>query len=285
MATYAIGDVQGCFRSLEALLSKIAFDPGRDRLWLVGDLVNRGPRSLEVLRWAHGLRERITVVLGNHEMHLLALAARVEKADADHPLQPILTAPDAEELLAWVRGLPFTHREGNRLLVHAGLLPAWTLEQAEELARQAEAALRGPQSREFLAMATAHGPDKPPSPWPELEPAVAALTRLRVCDSRGRMRTGFPGPPEKLPAGLHPWYELPHPRPKELTVLFGHWSSLGPRGGPGFFALDSGCVWGNSLTALRLEDGRLFQVPPAPDEHQPPKRGKGPHDGSGADAC
>ncbi|MFP3939213.1 MAG: symmetrical bis(5'-nucleosyl)-tetraphosphatase [Thermoanaerobaculia bacterium] len=291
-ATYAIGDVHGCWQSLQALLDRLPWRPERDRLWLVGDLVNRGPGSLEVLRWARRmdeeLGERFTCVLGNHEVHLLARAAGVAAARPHDTLDPVLAAPEGDELLAWVARRPLLHRDGPRLLVHAGLLPSWTAEEAEDLAREAERRLRRPGSRELLARYAARtgcpgaaAPDcRVPCPEPSdpdagcgpADRALAVLTLLRVVDAEGRPRYGFTGPPEEAPGGTLPWFEAPGARwrhgPGEHRtrrtpapeLVCGHWAALGLRTAPGLRCLDSGCVWGGKLTALRLEDGAVFQV-------------------------
>lgn len=288
-ATYAIGDVHGCWRSLQALLDRLPWHPERDRLWLVGDLVNRGAGSLEVLRWARRteaeLDERFACVLGNHEVHLLARAAGVAAAKPRDTLDRLLAASDRDELVAWVAGRPLLHREGERLLVHAGLLPAWTTDEAEALAREAERRLRGPGARELLARYAARagcpGASAPSCGVPCPEPAdpdagcspadraLAVLTLLRLVDAEGRPCYEFTGPPEEAPSGTVPWFEASGRRwrhradddgPEAPEIVCGHWAALGLRTAPGLRALDSGCVWGGKLTALRLEDGAVFQV-------------------------
>ena len=287
-ATYAIGDVHGCWQSLQALMERLPWRPEQDRLWLVGDLVNRGPGSLEVIRWARRreaeLGDRFACVLGNHEVHLLARAAGVAAARARDTLDALLSAPDRDELVSWVAERPLVHRDGSRLLLHAGLLPSWTLEEAEALAREAERGLRGPDAGELLARYAARtgcpGAVAPECRVPCPEPtdpdagcgpadrALAVLTLLRVVDSEGRPRYGFTGPPEEAPAGTTPWFEAPRRRwassagrrTPDPEIVCGHWAALGLRSAPGLRALDSGCVWGGKLTALRLEDGAAFQV-------------------------
>lgn len=263
MATYAIGDIQGCFRTLHRLLERIHYDPEQDRLWLVGDLVNRGPQSLEVLRWVRAQGDRVTTVLGNHDLHLLGRAFGTREAKQSDTLDGVLEAPDRQDLIEWLRGRPLLHREGPFVLVHAGLLPAWTLEEAQQLAREAEAALRGPKPRRFLeAMAGAA-----PYWTDDLDPedrsrvAIQALTRLRTTRKDGRSIEEFSGPPERAPEDCRPWFELWDSQAAEVTVVFGHWAALGLRIQPGFMALDTGCVWGGMLTAARLEDGEVFQEP------------------------
>lgn len=264
MPTYAIGDIQGCFRTLERLLKRIAFDPGRDHLWSVGDLVNRGPGSLEVLRWAREMGEHLTVVLGNHDLHLLGRAYGTRPAKPRDTLDGILESPDRQELLDWLRRRRLLHREGDFVLVHAGLLPGWTLEVADGLAREVEEVLGGTDPRRLLeALASGR-----PSPWREglgqedrWRIAVQSLTALRLCRDDGRACEGYTGPPEGAPDGCHPWFELRDDHAAGLTVVCGHWSALGLRVQPGVLALDTGCVWGGTLTAARLEDGEVFEEP------------------------
>lgn len=263
MATYVIGDIHGCFDSAQALLEEIRYRPEEDRLWLVGDLVNRGPRSLAVLRWAKGLGERAAVVLGNHDLHLLARAAGVSEARPKDTLDEVLADEDAPELLAWLRSRPLLHREGRWAMVHAGLLPPWSVAGAAPLAREAERALRGRGTKHLLAAVKT-----PPFPaWSEELPtferrrlAVSTFTHLRTLTEDGRPCERFAGPPAEAPPGCCPWFERPHRREPELTLVFGHWAALGLHLGRGVICLDTGCAWGGKLTALRLEDRALFQV-------------------------
>jgi len=264
MSTYAIGDIQGCFLTLQRLLQEIAFDPKRDRLWLVGDLVNRGPASLEVLRWAKGLGDNIIAVLGNHDLHLLAYAAGVANHKRRDSLDPVLQAPDRDELLEWLRHRPLFHREGDFALMHGGLDPSWDLASAAALAREAEASLRGSASAATLASLYTGKPERwdPGMRGPErLRSILHIFTRIRVCRPDGNFDFEFKGPPELAPRGYLPWFEIPERKNTEATLVFGHWASLGLRILPRVLALDSGCVWGKFLTALRLEDRSLFQTP------------------------
>lgn len=263
MATYAIGDIQGCFDTLQALLDRCGFDPRADRLWLAGDLVNRGPQSLEVLRWARDLDARVVCVLGNHDLHLLARWTGLSSPRGRDTLASIFEAPDAEELLSWLRERPFLHREGGFTMVHAGLDPRWTLAQARELASELEEALRGPSWHEVL-----RADPEPAAAWhPDLAESerrrgsATVMTRIRTCGEDGRLCAAFSGPPEDAPGGCHPWFAHPRRRARPDTLVFGHWAALGFRRAPGYLALDSGCVWGGALTAVRLEDGRVFQEP------------------------
>jgi bis(5'-nucleosyl)-tetraphosphatase (symmetrical) len=270
MATYVIGDVHGCFETLRNLLARIPFRPDEDRLWLVGDLVNRGPDSLGVLRWAREISERLgerfVAVLGNHEVHLLARAAGVAEPRPQDTLDELLAAPDRDRLVSWVRRLPLLHRDGDTLLFHGGLLPSWTADQAEALAREVEAVLRRPDGDRLLACYASRDGDFDDDchggePGARAGCALAVLTLLRVVRPDGRPRCGFTGRPEEAPAGDRPWFEVPGRKSAGLRVVFGHWATLGLHVAPPVHALDSGCVWGGALTALRLEDGALFQAP------------------------
>ncbi len=261
MSCYAIGDIQGCLLTLRRLLDRVRFDPARDRLWLTGDLVNRGPRSLEVLRWARGLGDRVTTVLGNHDLHLLgrALGLRAErKADT---LDQVLGADDGADLVAWLRQRPLLHREGSFVLVHAGLLPEWTLDEAEGLAREAADLLRGGRVRKAFAGGGGERWSSTLVGDRRLRVAIRVLTRLRTWSPEDHRISGFSGAPEGAPPGYVPWFEVEHRRGQECTVVCGHWATLGFRMLPGLIALDSGCVWGGTLTAVRLEDRAVFREP------------------------
>lgn len=263
MATYAIGDIQGCFRTLHRLLKRIGYGP-EDRLWLVGDLINRGPRSLEVLRWARAQGERVTTVLGNHDLHLLGRAHGFRPAKSRDTLDGILDAPDRDELVDWVRSRPLLHQEDPFVLVHAGLLPSWSLEDAGRLAREVESVLSGPSPERLLQALV----DRRPPGWrDDLETedrwraTVQALTRLRTCRGDDRICEGFSGPPDRAPEGCLPWFERRRDHADGITVVFGHWATLGLRVQPGVLGLDTGCVWGGVLTAVRLDDSAVFQEP------------------------
>ncbi len=264
MATYAIGDVQGCFEELRVLLAAIDFDRGEDRLWFVGDLVNRGPASLATLRFVHELGERSVTVLGNHDLHLLALAHGFAERRGDDTLGEVLAAPDRDALLDWLRRLPLIHVEGGYILVHAGLLPQWDPDRAQSLAAEVEAELRGSRYREFLAQLYGSRPER----WNDelqginrLRVIVNAMTRMRFCSPEGAMEFRVKGETTNAPPGYLPWFDAPGRKSAGNTVICGHWSALGLRIAPNLLALDSGCVWGGKLTAIRLEDRHLFQVP------------------------
>jgi len=266
MATYAIGDVQGCFEPLERLLDEIGFSPSRDRLWFVGDLVNRGPQSLEVLRFVKGLGAAALTVLGNHDLHLVMQAEGFGKASREDTLEAVLTAPDRDELLAWLRAQPLFHVEDEWALVHAGLLPCWDVEQAQELGEEVSNQLTASTYREFLAHMWGSEPaawhDRL-SGWDRLRVVVNAMTRMRFVTPDGRMEfraPGAKGPPEKAPPGTMPWFAVPGRKSADHRIVFGHWSALGFRQMENVLALDSGCLWGGQLTAVRLEDRRVFQT-------------------------
>lgn len=263
MSTYAIGDIQGCDVACGRMLDAIAFEPARDRLWLVGDLVNRGPSSLAVLRRVMALGDAAVTVLGNHDLHLLAVAEGLRTPHRSDTLDGVLAAPDRRDILSWLRSRNLMHVDDGYALVHAGLLPAWTTMQALELAREVEAALRGPDYHELLRHMYGNHPDR----WddalagPErLRVVVNAMTRMRVCTADGRMEFGFKGKPEEAPAGFMPWFAVPGRASLDRTVICGHWSALGLRREDRLVALDSGCLWGGTLSAVRLEDRRLYQV-------------------------
>lgn len=257
MAVYAIGDIQGCYRELHHLLEYLHFDPAQDRLWFAGDLVNRGPQSLETLRFIRGLGKAALSVLGNHDLHLLAAAdnpARIKKRDT---LNPILDAPDRDELLHWLRQQPLLHHDAdlNFTLVHAGLPPQWDLAQAQACAQEVEKVLRSAAHADFFAHMYGDKPDSWSDDlqgWERLRYITNCLTRLRYCDNTGRSALAYKGAPGSQPPEFQPWFTLPQRRSRKLNILFGHWSTLGPRDDPGIYPLDNGCLWGGQLTALRL---------------------------------
>lgn len=264
MSTYAIGDIQGCYLTFRALLEQIDFDPARDRLWLLGDLVNRGPRSLEVLRWVSSQGDRVQAVLGNHDIHLLSRAAGISMPKTRDSLEAVLKAPDREGLMDWLRSRPLFYREGKHAMVHGGLAPDWDLEKAAALAGEAEAAIRG---KDFEATLKAMGGERPRR-WkdhleaPERYATILHIfTRIRMCREDGRFDFEYKGAPESAPADSFPWFGAPERRKDEARILFGHWAALGLRLGKTWAGLDSGCVWGKTLSAMRLEDEKIFQEP------------------------
>jgi bis(5'-nucleosyl)-tetraphosphatase (symmetrical) len=241
----------------------LRFDPAQDRLWLVGDLVNRGPDSLQVLRFVKSLGDRAVTVLGNHDLHLLAVSEGIAELHRSDTLDEVLGAPDREELLAWLRGQRLLYSEGDHVLVHAGLLPQWSVKQAGKLACEVEVALRGDDYTTFLSRMygnTPHNWDDELEGYKRLRVIVNAFTRLRVCTPQGEMEFKFKGELEKIPEGYVPWFDLPERKSRKATVIFGHWSALGLKVTPNIIALDTGCLWGGPMTAIRLEDRQLFQV-------------------------
>ena len=262
MATYVVGDLQGCFASLQALLRAIEFEPGRDRIWFVGDLVNRGTGSLAALRWVreHGQ----ATVLGNHDLHLLAVGAGLRKQRSGDSLTPILEAPDRDELLDWLASQPFVRRSPaldgrgpDWLMVHAGLLPSWTRDQVTTLARAASHALRDDRAGFLEGLFSRKTRQRDP-----LLGAVRALTTLRCVDEEGEVFAGHKGSLEQRPAGTQAWFAAPRRAwSGQCRVLSGHWAALGLRVEDEVVALDSGCVWGRALSAYRLDDGQVMSVP------------------------
>ena len=264
MSFYAIGDIQGCHAELCQLLDLIGFSPREDRLWLVGDLVNRGPDSLAVLREVKALGDAAVTVLGNHDFHLLNVAAGHARLHKQDTLAAVLAAPDRDELVDWLQHRPLVVVEDERLLVHAGLLPQWTPATALMLSREVEAALAGPQADAFLA--ALYGDE--PRAWRDdlegfdrLRVAVNAFARLRFCTADGTMELREKRGPGAAPDGYRPWFEHEGRASAGLTVVCGHWSTLDLRLLPNMLMLDSGCIWGGPLTAVRLPDRRVFQVP------------------------
>ncbi|MFN3543318.1 MAG: symmetrical bis(5'-nucleosyl)-tetraphosphatase [Thiobacillus sp.] len=263
MPTYAIGDLQGCHESLLRLLTAIRFDPAADRLWFVGDLVNRGPDSLAVLRFIRDLGDAAVCVLGNHDLHLLALAEGHGRPHKGDTLEAVLAAPDREELLTWLRHRRLAWRDGGWLMVHAGVLPAWTADDVMARAAEAEAVLQGPRYREFFAQMYGNAPVG----WHDalegverLRVIVNAFTRLRYCSAAGEMEFHHKGAPGTQPPAWMPWFEVPGRKSADVTCVIGHWSTLGLVNRADLVALDTGCLWGGRLTAIRLEDRQVFAV-------------------------
>jgi bis(5'-nucleosyl)-tetraphosphatase (symmetrical) len=264
MATWVIGDIHGCWETLQRLLATIEWDAGSDELWLVGDLVNRGPSSLEVLRWAVQHDDRITAVLGNHDIHLLGRACGVAERKKGDVLGPVLDAPDRDELLGWLGQRPLMHKFGRHLLVHAGLAPEWNVELAQGYAEAITADCGGGESGSMLA--AIHTLRK--EPWhvdlPREEALAAAavvMTRIRTVGPGGRAVLDYTGPIGSAPEGCRPWFATAAVLRQGYTIIFGHWAMLGLYRARGVVCLDSGCVYGGRLSAMRLDDGLVVQEP------------------------
>ncbi len=263
MPTYAIGDIQGCQESLLRLLDTVRFDAARDRVWFVGDLVNRGPDSLGVLRFIRSLGDAAVCVLGNHDLHLLALAEGYGRAHKGDTLDAVLAAPDREDLLHWLRHRRLAWQEDGFLLIHAGVLPGWTADDAMARAAEAEAVLQGPGYRDFFARMYGNAPvawDAALTGVERLRVIVNAFTRLRYCSAAGEMEFHHKGAPGTQPSPWLPWFDVPHRASADTTCVIGHWSTLGLIERPDLIALDTGCLWGGRLTAVRLEDRQTFAV-------------------------
>lgn len=295
MAIWAIGDLQGCYDATQRLLERLRFDPAADSLWFCGDLVNRGGQSLETLRLVHSLRANATVVLGNHDLSLLAIGERREEEQrkVNPDLQRVVLADDRDELLGWLRTRKLAHidRKLGWMMVHAGLAPKWTTQLAERHAREVEERLQNDQYRRLLKNMYGDGPT-----WnPQLagvdrhRAIINVFTRMRYCSPRGRIAFEDKGPPGTQPVGLYPWYAVPGRAERDLKIVCGHWSTLGLFIGHGVHAIDTGAVWGGKLTALQLDTDelRIVQVPgrdvpanppkPRPSQHRnPPRRERPP---------
>lgn len=270
MATYAIGDLQGCWLTLDALLQHINYRRKYDTLWFVGDLVNRGQGSLECLRYVSSLGKSAITVLGNHDLHLLAVAEGFAKPHRLDTLSPILNAPDGEKLLDWLRQQKLLHIEGNFAMVHAGLMPQWTWAKAQQLAHEIEQALRSANYRDLLQNMYGNEPDvwhKDLKHHARQRFALNTFTRMRALTAANTHQLQFKATLSEMPAPLTPWFNVPSVRRRKRTIIAGHWSALGLYQAPGFIGLDSGCIWGRSLTAYRLDDGKIFQMPSQEIEH------------------
>jgi bis(5'-nucleosyl)-tetraphosphatase (symmetrical) len=284
MPSYAIGDIQGCYRELRQLLELVAFDPRTDRLWFTGDLVNRGPQSLEVLRFVRELGDRAVCVLGNHDLHLLAIAQGNNCKTCRHDtLNEILTAADRTELLDWLRYRPLLHHDTmlNYTLLHAGLPPQWDLQLAQAYANEVEQQLRGPHCGEFLSHLYGDEPnawDPDLVGWDRLRFIVNCFTRLRYCSPQGVLCLDAKGPQGTQPSGYRPWFAIADRNSRDLNIVFGHWSTLNLTPAQMHrhraYGLDTGCLWGGALTAMRLEDRAIFQVQSSAPDRYSRKRDK-----------
>lgn len=266
MTVYAIGDLQGCLDQFQVLLDKLSFDPVRDRLWLAGDLVSRGPKSLQTLRYVRSLGEAAITVLGNHDLNLLAVAAGKGRNHSKDRIEPVLTAPDRDELLYWLRQQRLLHHDPTLgyVMVHAGLAPQWTLEDAIACAREVETCLQSDDYEALLEHMYGSQPDlwrADLSGWDRLRFSINCFTRLRYCSADGRLEMNAKGAPGSQAPQLRPWFEVEQRKTAHQRVIFGHWSTLGIYMGSNVFGMDSGCVWGGHLSALRLgEPHTITQV-------------------------
>lgn len=262
MATYAVGDLQGCLEPLKCLLEQVAFDPSKDRLWLVGDLVNRGPQSLETLRFLYAMRDSLVCVLGNHDLHLLAVAHNIERLKKNDTLQEILDAPERQNLLGWLRQQKLMHYDAERdiALVHAGIPPQWTVEKALKRAAEVEEALRD-DARLPLFLDGMYGNE--PAKWdkdlhgiPRLRVITNYFTRMRFCTADGTLDLKSKEGVGTAPPGFAPWFSYPQRKSRGRKIIFGHWAALeGQCDEPGLSALDSGCVWGGAMTLMNIDSG------------------------------
>ncbi len=274
MAIYAIGDIQGCYDNLMDLLDKIEFNPRRDQLWFTGDLVNRGPQSLETLRFVKALGDSAVTVLGNHDLHLLAIACGQRKPHRKDSLNQILDAADRDELLYWLRHRPLFHYNDDFCLVHAGLPPQWSFETTKRMALKAERVLQSDNYLDFIKHMYGNQPDL----WSDRLSGMALLrfiincfTRMRYCDTTGRLDFDYNGPLGSQAGHLLPWFAVPNRRTASLKIIFGHWSTLGFYAGNNCYAIDTGCLWGGQLTAFKL-DNSLTRISVNCPCHKAPNR-------------
>ena len=264
MATYAIGDIQGCFQAFMCVLEQAEFNPAEDHLWVAGDLVNRGPDSLSTLRYIKSLGDHAKVVLGNHDLHLLAVAYGIKKPHRSDTFDEIMQADDASELFDWLRQQPllFHCPERNYLMVHAGLAPQWSIEQALALSQEVEQTLQGANFKDFLRHMYGNEPDcwhDDLTGWERLRVITNHFTRMRLCDAEGHLDLKHKHGLQDVRIGFKPWFAHTHRQTRDTQILFGHWAALeGESNEDHVFALDTGCVWGGRLTMMRLEDHRLF---------------------------
>lgn len=273
MATYAIGDLQGCYLSFMALLEQVQFDPHRDRLWLTGDLINRGAQSLDTLRWCHQHRDSLVTVLGNHDLHFLAVAfgASAFKPHKD-TFGDILDAPDRDTLVDWLRRQPLVHVEYGHVLCHAGIAPCWSTDQAQALAEEMENVLRADDIGHYFGKMYGNQPagwDKSLRGADRLRVITNYFTRMRLCDASGALELSYKRGLADIPKGYFPWFNTPKRVKLKERVLFGHWAALmGHTGRDDTLALDTGCIWGGDLSAYCLETGQLIRQP-CQETHRP----------------
>ena len=268
MATYAIGDIQGCYHAFTALLARLKFNPKHDKIWLVGDLVNRGSGSLEVLRWCYQHQSSIKTVLGNHDLHALAVAHGFKKANKNDTLQAIFDALESDILLTWLRHQPLmfsgeSYADKSYVVVHAGLLPQWTIAESLSYANEVEMALQADNYRDFLANMYGNFPNQWQTDltgFDRLRVITNAMTRMRICSEQGEMEFTFKGELQDIPNGYVAWFNAPYRQSISAKIICGHWSALGLQQKNNVIALDTGCLWGGQLTALCLETQAITQV-------------------------
>ncbi len=266
MAHYIVGDIQGCYDPLQRLLDRLDFDPGKDRLWCCGDLVNRGGKSLKVLRFIYRMRDCMDSVLGNHDLDLLGAASGIKRYRSNAELNKIIQAHDSDELLDWLRHRPMVLRSKKHhvLVAHAGILPQWDMAQTLKAAREIEEALCGDRHHRFLKTMYGIRPRRWRASlprWQRLLTATSIFTRMRYCSAKGKLNLTNKGAPGSQRKGYRPWFEYPRQIKPKWTIAFGHWAALGLHRGERHIGLDSGCVWGRKLSALRLENREVIQVP------------------------
>lgn len=255
MAIYAIGDIQGCYNELRQLLDTVHFDPGQDTLWLAGDLVNRGPHSLETLRFIKGLGDAAVTVLGNHDLHLIATVVSLAKVGKKDTLAPILRAPDCDELIDWLRKQRLFYADADFCMLHAGLPPQWDFAQTQTMAAEVERVIGGDEYERFFRSMYGNKPllwQDDLAKTEKLRFAVNCFTRLRYCSVAGELDFHYKGSPGSQPAYLLPWFAVPGRKSRGMRIIFGHWSTLGYYAGDNVYSIDTGCLWGGQLTALKL---------------------------------
>jgi len=269
MATYAIGDIQGCYHAFQALLARLKFNPKKDTLWLVGDIINRGSGSLDVLRWCYRHQENIKVVLGNHDLHALAVAYGIKPAHRSDTLQAIIDAPDSDAMLTWLRHQPLMVSNDEYVMVHAGLMPQWKIDDAFSYAQEVECALQSVNYKDFLLNMYGNTPNI----WQDdltginrLRVITNAMTRMRICTQDGALEFDFKGELKDIPSDYMPWFDLPTRQTQDVSIICGHWSALGLQQRANIHALDTGCLWGGKLTAMCLETKVITQVPSDPKD-------------------
>ena len=265
MSRYAVGDLQGCLKPLQCLLEQVSFNPQHDQLWLVGDLVNRGPDSLATLRYLHSIKDSLRITLGNHDLHYIALARGTTDKGRHPTLDALLSAPDCDELMQWLlqQALVLRSDDGRYLMSHAGIPNAWSSEQALALSREVEAVLQGPQTDEFFRNMYGDEPlkwDDNLTGYERLRAITNHLTRMRICDADGRLELRYKGIAAEIPAPYRPWFEWQTKNSRSETLIFGHWAALECiTNRNDIIALDSGCVWGRHMTMLDMDSGEFYR--------------------------